>query len=308
MDSIDVRVIKNAEDIEKFLVDYHISKYPQLRERTFNLDIYGFMHISKIIHTCVDSMKSVERIIVNTDIPSPVPGPNYIKLSMMGYMFTFVHDKILDKKYSDNEYQLKNLYNMTLTEAVKLGTKYNTLLNKWGINTPLRRAHFFAQIYHESNFNFSLAENMNYSAKRLREVFPKYFTVAEANQFAGKPEAIGNKVYGNRMGNGPTEGYKYRGRSGIQLTGKDNYKALTKESGVDYVNNPDLLLTEADGMIAACWYWKTNNINKYTDIDDLDGVSDLVNIGKKTAKYGDANGFKDRLEKLQFFKKQFKVK
>lgn len=196
---------------------------------------------------------------------------------------------------------------MTLSQAAQLAVKYNTLLNKWGINTPLRRAHFFAQIYHESKFIANRVENMNYSAKRLREVFPKYFTVAEATQFAYQPEKIGNRVYGNRMGNGPTEGYRNRGRSLLQITGADNLKALSKATGVDYYKNPDLLLNEADGMISACWFWKTNNINKYADIDDIDGVSDLVNIGRKTAKYGDANGFKDRLEKLQFFKKQFKA-
>lgn len=196
---------------------------------------------------------------------------------------------------------------MTLSQAAQLAVKYNTLLNKWGINTPLRRAHFFAQIYHESKFIANRVENMNYSAKRLREVFPKYFTVEEATQFAYQPEKIGNRVYGNRMGNGPTEGYRNRGRSLLQITGADNLKALSKATGVDYYKNPYLLLNEADGMISACWFWKTNNINKYADIDDIDGVSDLVNIGRKTAKYGDANGFKDRLEKLQFFKKQFKV-
>jgi len=187
--------------------------------------------------------------------------------------------------------------------------KYNTLLNKWGINTPLRRAHFFAQIYHESKFIANRIENMNYSASRLLEVFPKYFPNSTiAKQYAGKPVEIGNRVYGGRMGNSPTEGYRNRGRSLLQITGADNLKALSKATGIDYYKNPDLLLTEADGMISACWYWKTNNVNKYADLDDIDGVSDLINIGRKTAKYGDANGFKDRLEKLQFFKKQFKVK
>lgn len=199
---------------------------------------------------------------------------------------------------------------MKLEDSVKLASKYNSLLNKYDINTPLRRAHFFAQIYHESGFNAGLAENMNYSKKRLLEVFGKYFTNEQAERYVGKPEAIGSRVYANRMGNGSEqskEGYRYRGRGFIQLTGKDNYTALSKYSGVDYVSNPDLLLNEADAMIAACWYWKINNLNKYADIDDIDGVSDLVNIGKKTSRYGDSNGFKDRLEKLKYYKKQFKV-
>ena len=200
---------------------------------------------------------------------------------------------------------------MTLNESVKLEKKYNTLLNKWGINTPLRRAHFFAQIYHESNFDYDKSENLNYSAKRLKEVFPKYFTAEQANRYAGRPYNIGSRVYGSRMGNGDEasgEGYKYRGRGLMQITGKNNYAALSKATDIDYVKNPDLLLKEADSMISACWYWKTNKLNQYADKDDIDGVSDLINIGKKTVKYGDANGFKDRLEKIKFYKKQFGVK
>ena len=199
---------------------------------------------------------------------------------------------------------------MKLNDSVKLNVKYNTLLNKWGINTPLRRAHFFAQIYHESNFDHDKVENLNYSAKRLREVFAKYFTIEQAQRYAGKPVAIGSRVYANRMGNGSEssgEGYKYRGRGLIQITGKNNYAALSKATGIDYVKNPDLLLTEADSMISACWFWKTNGLNKYADQDDVDGVSDLINIGKKTVKHGDSNGFADRLEKTKFYKKQFKV-
>ena len=199
---------------------------------------------------------------------------------------------------------------MDLQQSMKLATKYNTLLNTWGINTPLRRAHFFAQIYHESKFEFGKAENLNYSAKRLREVFPKYFTTEQANRYANKPVEIGSRVYGDRMGNGSEttqEGYKYRGRGPLMLTGKNNYSALSKEAGVDYVKNPDLLLNEVDGMISACWFWKVNGLNKYADKDDLDGVSDLINIGRKTEKVGDANGYADRKEKLKYYKQQFKV-
>ena len=208
---------------------------------------------------------------------------------------------------------------MTLNEALKLEKKYDSLLNKWGITTPLRRTHFFAQMYHESLFILK-AENMNYSATRIMQIFgvgkhSAKVTQAEANKLAGKPQELGERVYG--LGN-PTkakefkhakvgDGYKYRGRPFLMITGKVNYEALSKASGVDYVNNPDLLLREADAMIAACWYWKTNNLNKYADIDDLDGVSDVVNRGHKTSRYGDAINFKDREEKYRFFKSKFKA-
>lgn len=109
MSSIDVRTIENIEDLEKFLLEYHIIKYPQLSERTFNLDIYGFAHISKLIHNYTDSSGFIERTIINTEVPSPVPGPNYIKVSSQGFTFTFVHDTVLDKKFNDNKYQLKIL-------------------------------------------------------------------------------------------------------------------------------------------------------------------------------------------------------
>ena len=197
---------------------------------------------------------------------------------------------------------------MNIQKGLELLTKYKTLLEKHGINTKLRKAHFLTQLDYESGFK-PVAENMNYSAKRLREVFPKYFTVAQANQYAGQPTLIGSRVYASRMGNGneaTRDGYKFRGRGLIQLTGKNNYTALSKDTGIDYLNNPDLLLTEADSMISALWFWKQNGINKYADIDDIDGVSDLVNIGRKTTTYGDAHGFGGRKATLEEYKKHIK--
>lgn len=187
----------------------------------------------------------------------------------------------------------------------RLDLKYKTLLKKWEINTPLRVAHFMAQIDHESGLK-PISENLNYSAEGLLKTFNKYFTSSQAKIYARQPEKIANRVYGNRMGNGDEasgDGWKYRGRGFLQITGKNNYIKLREDTGVDYVNNPDLLLTEADSMISACWYWKTNNINRFADKDDLDGVSDLINLGRKTDRYGDANGFKDRKEKLLKWKK-----
>lgn len=191
---------------------------------------------------------------------------------------------------------------------MNLAIRYRSLLNSYGINTPLRLAHFFAQIDAESGLK-PISENLNYSADSLGRVFKKYFpNHSLSNFYARKPEQIANIVYANRMGNGNEtsgDGWKYRGRGFIQITGKDNYRLLSKDTRIDYLNNPDWLLREADSMISALWYWKSINANKYADKDDLDGISDLINIGRLTVKIGDANGFQHRKELLRKYKIEF---
>lgn len=191
-----------------------------------------------------------------------------------------------------------------------LHNKYKTILGKAGINTPLRLAHFFAQLDHESNLK-PVAENLNYSAEGLVSTFRKYFpTISSTSGYARNPEKIANRVYSNRMGNGcedSKEGWKYRGRGFIQVTGKNNYIKLSAATSIDYVNNPDLLLNEADAMISAIWYWTATGLNKYADKNDLDSISDIINIGRPTERYGDALGFADRANKFKKFKLQFKA-
>lgn len=192
-------------------------------------------------------------------------------------------------------------------KALELSKKYTTLLNKYKINTPLRLAHFFAQTKHESDLK-PISENLNYSVQGLLTTFKKYFNLAQATQYARKPQAIANRVYANRMGNGDEvsgDGWKYRGRGYIQLTGRNNYKSLSIDTGINYEDNPDLLLNEADAMIAALNFWSKNNLNKYADLDDIDKVSDIINLGRPTEKYGDSNGFKDRKAKLEIYKTIF---
>lgn len=186
--------------------------------------------------------------------------------------------------------------------------KYKTLLTNSGINTPLRLAHFFAQIEHESGLS-PISENLNYSTEGLLKIFPKYFKGIEvAKTYARKPFKIASRVYANRMGNGAEstqDGWKYRGRGLIQITGKDNYKMLSEDSGIDFLNNPDLLLQEANSMISAIWFWNKNKLNVLADEDNLDAISDIINIGKMTQKEGDSNGYKHRLELLAKYKKIF---
>lgn len=164
---------------------------------------------------------------------------------------------------------------------MELYEKYRTKFKEFGVDTNLRKAHFMAQIEHESNLE-PVSENLNYSESALLRVFGKYFTKETAKEYARKPEKIANVVYANRMGNGDTasgDGWSYRGKGFIQLTGKNNYKSLTDFTGIDYVSNPEMLLNEPDAMIAALWFWKANNINKYADKDDVEGVTRRINGG-----------------------------
>jgi putative chitinase len=184
--------------------------------------------------------------------------------------------------------------------ALELATKYKTLLNNYAINTPLRLSHFFAQLDHESGLK-PIGENLNYSEGGLLRIFSKYFTPITAKQYARKPKAIANRVYANRMGNGSEtsgDGWKYRGRGFIQITGKSNYLVLSKDTRIDYINNPDWLLRDADAMISALWFWQKNNLNRFSDKDDVRGLNRAIN--------GGFNGLDHRIELTNEYKKVFK--
>jgi putative chitinase len=150
------------------------------------------------------------------------------------------------------------------------------------INTPRRIAAFLANLAHESGSLRLLEENLNYSAKRLMQVFPRHFRGRNVWAYNHRPEAIANVVYGGRMGNGGErsgDGWKYRGRGFIQLTGKDNYKMLSDELDVDIVNNPDWLLTPDGAAISAAWFWKSRGLNELADKDNLRGITKRINGG-----------------------------
>ncbi|MBC7495407.1 MAG: glycoside hydrolase family 19 protein [Flavobacterium sp.] len=165
---------------------------------------------------------------------------------------------------------------------MRLDEKYKSLLDKNEINTPLRVAHFMAQIQHESGLK-PISENLNYSRLRLGEIFPKYFkTMAEAQAYANKPQMIANRVYANRMGNGNEqsgEGFKYRGRGFLQITGKENYTKLANDTGIDCLENPDSLLIEPNAMVSAIWFWKTKGLNIFADEDNISTITNRINGG-----------------------------
>lgn len=186
-------------------------------------------------------------------------------------------------------------------KALELSKKYKTILDKAGVNTPLRLSHFFAQLAHESGLE-PIQENLNYSAEGLNKTFKKYFpTLESAKPYSRNKEKIANKVYANRMGNGDEksgEGYKFRGRGYIQITGKDNYTNLSNDTKVDYLSDPDKLLNEADSMIAALWYWKRIKGNTLADKDDVLAITKAIN--------GGTNGLAHRTQLLGQMKETFK--
>lgn len=172
---------------------------------------------------------------------------------------------------------------------------------KYGIVEPIQKAHFLAQIAHESNGFRHLEENLNYSAKRLLEVFPKYFNAASAELYARNPEKIGSRVYANRMGNGPEktgDGYLFRGRGLIHCTGRNNYTlfSLAYYGDTRVQRQPDLLLDPHVAADNAGWFWQRNNINALVDEDSiLACLADCDDIKSVTrAVNGGYNGLEDR--------------
>jgi len=156
---------------------------------------------------------------------------------------------------------------------------------KYNITTPLRLAHFLAQCGHESAGFKAVNENLNYSVDGLKRIFSKYFPGTLAEGYARQPEKIASKVYGNRMGNGneaSKEGWKYRGRGYIQLTGKDNYKAFDATVDDDILNNPDLVATKYP-LMSAAWFFERGKIwvvcDKGSDKSTVTSVTMKVNGG-----------------------------
>jgi putative chitinase len=159
----------------------------------------------------------------------------------------------------------------------------NEVFPKYEINTNQRIAAFVAQCGHESGGWTVFSENLNYSANSLNAVFPKYFKNAgiDANLYAKQPEKIANVIYAGRMGNTVDgDGYRYRGRGPIQLTGKGNYTAFGKDMKVDVLNNPDLVATDkVTSLMSAIWFWNSHKLNTYADKGDIKTMTKLINGG-----------------------------
>lgn len=159
----------------------------------------------------------------------------------------------------------------------------DTVLAKYRINdNALRVAHFMAQILHESGALTIQQENMNYSARRMTQVWKRRFpTVESAQPYAHNPEKLANKVYGGRMGNvHPGDGWKYIGRGMLQITGRESYERFGNLLGVDLVNNPELAFSAEWVLKIACEEWVASNCNKFADADNLKRVTRAINGGE----------------------------
>jgi putative chitinase len=180
------------------------------------------------------------------------------------------------------------------------------VIEKFNINTPLRLVHFLAQCSHESGGFKITIENLNYSADGLKKIFGKYFPGDLATQYARKPEKIASRVYGGRMGNGDEstkEGWIFRGRGYIQLTGKNNYKLFSTSIGEDLISNPDLVATKYP-LVSAAWFFDRNKLNSISD----KGISDVV-IKELTKRInGGFNGLEHRIAETKRFAKLLGVK
>jgi putative chitinase len=169
------------------------------------------------------------------------------------------------------------------------------VMDKFQINTPLRLAHFLAQCGHESGGFKHTNENLNYSADGLKKIFPKYFAQAGlAESYARQPEKIASRVYGGRMGNGgesTKEGYKFRGRGYIQLTGKSNYTEFDKFVDDDILGNPDLVATKYP-LLSAAWFFHKNGLNAISD----KGADDATVTSVTKRVNGGTIGLPDRIK------------
>lgn len=195
------------------------------------------------------------------------------------------------KEFAPHTKYAENWHDALFGKQTELGG--HSLLEDYDINTPKRIAYFMAQCHHESGGFVFVSENLNYKATGLVKVFPKYFDENTAKAYEKQPQKIANRVYANRMGNGDEasgDGFKYAGKGIIQLTGKDNYTRFAQSLEISVEDAAEYMKTFEGAAQSACWFWETNNLNKFADAGDLKTMTRVINGGFK--------GMEDR--ELQF--------
>ena len=176
-------------------------------------------------------------------------------------------------------------------EAATYWGPLNATAERYEITTPRRVACWLGQLAHESQGFKRVVENLNYSAQRLLVVFPKYFDAALAEEYARNPARIASRVYGGRMGNGSEatcDGWHFRGRGLIQITGRENYQRCGEALGVDLIKRQGLLEQPMYAALSAGWYWDRAKLNDRADRMDIAGITRAIN--------GGTNGAQDRVE------------
>lgn len=200
----------------------------------------------------------------------------------------------------------------------ELWDKYKSLLEREEINTPLRKAHFFAQGKVEADLKPKI-ESMNYSVEGLISGFGRHrISIEDAKKYGrtttqkANQKEIANRLYGGEWGRinlgntQPNDGWLLRGAGIFQITGRANYQKLSDDTGIDFINHPELLLEEANSLIAAIWYWNSRGLNKYADKDDVLSISKVINLGNAKAK-GTPNHLSDRIMAVSKYKKIFGI-
>ena len=171
----------------------------------------------------------------------------------------------------------------------------NATFARFNISTPIQQASFIGQCSHECGNFKTLSENLNYRAATLMKLWPKRFPTLEfANQYAGNPKKIANMVYANRMGNrdeASGDGFRFRGRGAIQLTGHASYFHAGQACGVDFVMEPDLVATPMYAAMTAGWFWDTHKLNDFANRKDYVGMTKKIN--------GGTIGLQDRISHIE---------
>lgn len=192
--------------------------------------------------------------------------------------------------------QFKLAAGISLVLAKKWHPHVVAAMTRFGIDTPLRQAAFIAQVGTESAGFTAVVESFNYSVDGLRATFGKRMPFSVAAKLGRQPGErvvpvdrqilIANTVYGGRLGNGPSDGWKFRGRGLKQITFQANYAACGKALGIDLIENPDLLLEDKYAALSAAWFWSANGLNRFADVEDVVGATKAIN--------GGTNGLTDR--------------
>lgn len=197
--------------------------------------------------------------------------------------------------------QLSQIMQCPLPRAQRWVEPLNAAMRRFGINTPVRVAHFLAQVGHESLSLSRVEESLSYNRPRLLEVFGDRVTSAEATALVRQPVKLGNHVYANLNGNGSEasgDGYLFRGRGPLQHTGRGNYRHMGKLVGQPFEQQPDLLLVPENGAMAAAAYWHDVGLNPYADRRDVLSISRGINLPSVKSRRT-PNGMADRTERTR---------
>lgn len=196
---------------------------------------------------------------------------------------TSVSLKLTNNSVELNLDQLKEIFPSANTKVLdNVLVPLNAAMKEFGIDSPYRCAGFIAQCAHESVLFTAAVENLNYSATGLVNTWPKRFTLELAQQYERQPERIANYVYANILGNGETasgDGWRYRGRGMLGITGRSNYMECGRSLGLDLVAHPELLEEMASAAQSAGWFWKLRKVNAAADADDIKKMTYLINGG-----------------------------